>query len=153
MWVVMIAFFAGFAAGMTIGVRLVEASKVRAKDSIISPVPDDWKPEQTRVIRKWVGHASSYNRNGCVGCSANLHMANGQPLDDTKLTIAFNWLPLNTMVLVTNKTNGKQVVAKVTDRHGAFNAKYHWRIVDLSDATARAIGNKTDVSMIEVSEL
>lgn len=90
--------------------------------------------------QSWTGTASYYSRDACVGCSESLLMANGQPLDDSALTVAFNKLPLGSMVKVRNMENDMIVEAEVTDRHGADNAKYGWRIADLSVATKQAIG-------------
>jgi hypothetical protein len=75
------------------------------------------KVEATQVstIR---GIASYYSRSGCIGCSKTLTMANGEPLDDSKMTIAFQRTELNRMVIITNLKNGKTVQAKVTDRGG-----------------------------------
>jgi rare lipoprotein A (peptidoglycan hydrolase) len=89
------------------------------------------------------GEASYYSREGCLGCSENLTMANGQPLDDTMRTVALT--PeivrarklLNKTVTIINSANGKQTTAKVTDT-GGFG-KYN-RVADLSVATKDAIG-------------
>lgn len=79
-------------------------------------------------------------------------MANGQKFDENKMTLAFNWLPLNTKVRVVNPANGQETIATVTDRHGAYRAKYNWRIADLSLGLCRKIGCKTD-SNIKIKEI
>lgn len=84
-----------------------------------------------------VGLASYYSRSGCLGCSKTLTMANGEPLDDDKLTVAYNRTKLNTMVKITNLKTNMEVIAKVTDR-GGFER--HGKIIDLSVATKNAIG-------------
>jgi rare lipoprotein A len=94
------------------------------------------------------GKVSYYSKTGCLGCSDNQQMANGQIFDENKYTIAYNKLPLNTIVTVKNITTGKSVNALVTDR-GGFE-KYN-RIADLSLATCKAIDCKTDLSIIEIS--
>ena len=85
----------------------------------------------------YMGIASYYSRAGCVGCSKTLTMANGQVLDDSRLTVAFNRAKLNTFVTVTNSKIGQSVRAKVTDRGGFERLG---RIIDLTVATRDAIG-------------
>ena len=75
-------------------------------------------------------------------------MANGQPLDDNALTVAFNLEPLGTKLEITNTATGKTVIAEVTDT-GGFHR--HGRIVDVVPAVAEALELKTDqVVSIEV---
>lgn len=82
-----------------------------------------------------IGMASYYSRAGCLGCSKTLTMANGESLDDTKLTIALapNLISehklMNKYVGVINIKNHMWVIAKITDT-GGF-AKLN-RIADLS---------------------
>jgi len=83
------------------------------------------------------GKASYYSVAGCLGCSPDRTMANGQRLDDTALTVAYNHAPLNSYLTVTNNRTGQSVRAKVTDR-GGFER--HGKIIDLSVATKNAIG-------------
>jgi rare lipoprotein A len=61
--------------------------------------------------------------------------SNGEIYDMTKLTAAHRTMAFNTMVRVTNLTNGKNVVVRITDR-GPFIEN---RIIDLSRAAAQAI--------------
>lgn len=95
-------------------------------------------PKTTRLQ----GTASYYSRAGCLGCSENLTMANGETLDDTRLTIALTpetvsaHKLLNDEVRVINVNNGQEVYAKVTDT-GGF-AKYN-RVADLGVAVKEAI--------------
>lgn len=84
----------------------------------------------------WTGTASYYSREGCVGCSADLRMANGRPLDDTALTVAFNRLPLGSHVVVRNPKSGLSVRAEVTDTGGFERLG---RIIDLTVAVRDAI--------------
>lgn len=84
-----------------------------------------------------IGLASYYSRAGCIGCSADRIMRNGEPLDDTRLTVAYNDAPINSFVKVTNLKTGASVRAKVTDT-GGF--KRHNKIIDLTPATRDAIG-------------
>lgn len=98
----------------------------------------------------WVGKASYYSEKGCIGCSANLIMANGQRFNETANTLSFMKVPLNSQVLVTNLNNGINIEAIVTDR-GNFESL--GRIADLSKGLAERVGLKTDVSLIKVSLL
>ena len=99
---------------------------------------------------RWIGKVSHYSRSGCLGCSQNLLMANGKPLDDEGLTIAFNYLPLGSSVKLTNLDNGKSIVAEVTDTGGFTGLG---RIADLTPKVASALLSKTDVSNIMIEEL
>lgn len=86
--------------------------------------------------QEWEGTASFYSRAGCIGCSKTLTMANGKPLDDEGLTVAFNKLPLGRMVRITNVKYQMFVDAKVTDRGGFERLG---RIVDMTTAVKDAI--------------
>lgn len=61
--------------------------------------------------------------------------SNGEIYDMNKMTAAHRTLPFETMVRVTNLTNGKSAVVRITDR-GPFVDN---RIIDLSFAAAREI--------------
>lgn len=116
------------------------------------------EPKTTKIIpsptiyagKSWLGKVSHYSRSGCLGCSTNMTMANGQPLDDSRATIAFNWLPMNSKVLITNLDNGKSIEAVVTDT-GGFNALN--RIADLTPAVSNYLGTITDVTNIKIQKL
>lgn len=84
-----------------------------------------------------IGVASYYSREGCIGCSENMIMANGKPLDDSKLTVAYNRAKLGARVEITNRNTGAKVEATVTDR-GGFER--HGKIIDLTIATRDALG-------------
>ena len=62
--------------------------------------------------------------------------ANGETFDTNKMTAAHKTLPFNTMVKVTNFSNGKTVIVRINDR-GPF---IEGRIIDLSRAAAAKIG-------------
>lgn len=94
----------------------------------------------------WTGTASWYSREGCIGCSPTLTMANGQPLDDNRLTVAFNRAKLGSRLLITNVSNGESVEATVTDT-GGFER--HGRIIDVTPAVRDAIDMK-DLETVEV---
>jgi rare lipoprotein A len=61
--------------------------------------------------------------------------SNGEIYDMNKLTAAHRTMAFNTLVRVTNLSNGKTVVVRITDR-GPFVEN---RIIDLSRAAAQAI--------------
>jgi rare lipoprotein A len=61
--------------------------------------------------------------------------SNGEVYDMNKLTAAHRTMAFNTIVRVTNLTNGKTVVVRITDR-GPFIEN---RIIDLSKAAAQEI--------------
>ena len=61
--------------------------------------------------------------------------SNGEIYDMNKLTAAHRTLPFETMVRVTNLSNGKSIVVRITDR-GPFVDN---RIIDLSLAAAREV--------------
>jgi rare lipoprotein A len=61
--------------------------------------------------------------------------SNGETYDMNKMTAAHRTLPFNTVVRVTNMTNGKSTTVRITDR-GPFVGN---RIIDLSFAAAKEI--------------
>jgi len=60
-------------------------------------------------------------------------MANGQRFDRHNLTAAYWYLPLGSVIRVTNLENGKSITVTVTDRGPNF--RLH-RVLDLSEAAA-----------------
>lgn len=92
------------------------------------------------------GLASYYSLAGCIGCREDRLMANGQRLDDSRVTVAYNRAPLNSKLKIKNVKTGKMVTALVTDR-GGFER--HGKIIDLSVATKNALGCG-DVCRIEI---
>lgn len=127
---------------------VVNSQSEVANKVVNSPTPSPTPTPTTAPKSEYVGKASIYSRAGCLGCSENLLMANGQPLDDNALTVAFNDAPLGTQIKITNTHNGNEVTARVTDT-GGF--KRHGRIVDVTPAVAHTLALKTDqVVAIEV---
>lgn len=115
------------------------------------PTPTQNRPKSQYLQKRyWVGKVSHYSRFGCLGCSPTLTMANGKPLNDDELTIAFNYLPLGSRVKLTNLDNGKTIVADVTDTGGFTSLG---RIADLTPKVASALASKTDISNILIEEL
>lgn len=87
--------------------------------------------EDEEPDRSTVGLASFYARS--------LHgrrTASGERLDRMAMTAAHRSYPFGTRVRVTNLSNGKSVVVRITDR-GPYVAS---RVIDLTEAAAKAIG-------------
>jgi rare lipoprotein A len=62
--------------------------------------------------------------------------ASGERVQPGELTAAHRSLPFGTMVRVTNRRNGRQVVVRINDR-GPF---IRGRIIDITPAAARTLG-------------
>jgi rare lipoprotein A (peptidoglycan hydrolase) len=60
-------------------------------------------------------------------------MANGQRFDRHKMTAAYWYLPLGSVIRVTNLENGRSITVTVTDRGPNFRLN---RVLDLSEAAA-----------------
>lgn len=114
------------------------------------PQIDNLPPvDSCRTGTSWEGTASYYSRAGCLGCSSDFRMANGDIFYDNKLTLAFMRAPLNSLVRVENILNKLSVIAVVTDR-GGFEP--YGRIADLSQATKDAIGGM-DLTPVRITEM
>lgn len=61
--------------------------------------------------------------------------ASGERFDERLLTAAHPWLPLHTLVRVTNLLNGRAVDVRITDRGPGYG-----RGIDLSQSAAEALG-------------
>jgi peptidoglycan lytic transglycosylase len=72
--------------------------------------------------------------------------ASGGRLNPGALTAAHRTLPLGTKVRVTNRRNGRSVVVTINDR-GPF---VRGRIIDLTPASARAIGMGYSVAPVVI---
>ena len=68
----------------------------------------------------------------------NLHTANGEIFDDSKLTCASWEFPFGTLLKVTNQGNGKSVVCRVNDRGPHKRLK---RAIDLTKTAFSKINN------------
>lgn len=103
----------------------------------------------------YIGKVSYYSRGGCLGCSGDLRTGSGEPLDDSRLTLAIpcenvGIIKYGTMARVTNLDNGLSVEVTINDC-GGFTR--HGRIADLSLATYNALEAKTDQSNIKLEIL
>ncbi|SHJ38705.1 rare lipoprotein A [Hymenobacter daecheongensis DSM 21074] len=76
------------------------------------------------------GRASWYGKE-----HQGMRTSNGERFDRFKYTCAHKTLPFGTKLRVTNPSNGKSVVVRVSDR-GPFR---HQRILDLSEVAARPL--------------
>jgi rare lipoprotein A len=74
--------------------------------------------------------------------------ASGETLNTNDLTAAHRTLPFGTKVRVVNKKTGKSVVVRINDR-GPYA---HGRVIDLSKASAQAIGI-SGVGSVTVAQL
>jgi rare lipoprotein A len=90
----------------------------RSKGSVVTAVP---KPHLVGIA-SWYGSQHQGRK-----------MANGQRFDRHKLTAAYWYLPLGSVIRVTNLENGKSITVTVTDRGPNF--RLH-RVLDLSEAAA-----------------
>lgn len=121
----------------------IDATESAKQQEIIEEVVEE--------ITELSGEASYYSENGCLGCSPTLTMANGERLDDSKLTMALvpemfaKYKNMNLKVI--NQANNQEVIVKVTDS-GGF-AKYN-RVADLSLATKQALGCN-DICQVTIS--
>ena len=137
-------------------------AEVTVKNSLL--IPHYLNPKEqylcTAAGLQLVGLVSFYSREGCVGCSKDLRMANGVPLDDNRPTIACNTMPLysklvsdpnivvSTPVRLTNLDNGLVAYAWITDT-GGFTS----RIADLTPRIMNSILAVTDKSKIQIDQL
>ncbi|MFE1598685.1 septal ring lytic transglycosylase RlpA family protein [Methylobacterium sp. ID0610] len=74
--------------------------------------------------------------------------ANGERFNTHAYTAAHRSLPFGSRVRVTNTTNGRSVVVRINDRGPYVGG----RVIDLSQASARAIGIQ-GVSRVRLSRL
>jgi rare lipoprotein A len=74
--------------------------------------------------------------------------ASGEKFDTHDMTAAHRTLPFGTKVRVVNRRTGKSVVVRINDR-GPYA---HGRVIDLSKASAQAIGI-TGVGAVEIAQL
>lgn len=151
-----VAGLLGLIAGSVLTISLWRARNT----PLTSPEPPE-RTEESQVVvdvlvsepaptpKKWRGIASYYSRSGCLGCSPSLTMANGQPLDDKGLTVAFNRLPLGSKVRITNAKSMMTVVATVTDTGGFERLG---RIIDVTSRVRDSI-NCSDLCDVIVEEV
>ncbi len=97
-----------------------------------------------------VAAALEYSQSGKASYYADRYQnkptASGALYDKNAMTAAHRKLPFGTMVKVTNTSNGKSVLVKITDR-GPYSKGL---IIDLSRAAFSTIGN-TEAGILEVT--
>ncbi len=101
-------------------------------------------PEAPPEAPNWYGTASWYSERDP---SINLHTANGDRFDDSKLTCASWQFPFGTRLKITNLENGKSITCVVNDRGPA---KRLGRLIDLTLGAFRRIANPQQ-GLIDVS--
>jgi rare lipoprotein A len=112
--------------------RTTDVPETPANPPTISPAPSRGRPGVAPVPSGYTeeGNASWYGEP-----FHGRRASNGEIYDMYKLTAAHRTLPFETMVRVTNLSNGKSTTVRITDR-GPFIEN---RIIDLSLAAAREI--------------
>jgi rare lipoprotein A (peptidoglycan hydrolase) len=118
---------------------------------VVEAVEDVKQDTKKSTGRSWKGRVSWYGHGAdCTGCDPNEIMANGQKFDENAMTLAFNYLPMNTRVRVKNLDNGANTIATVTDT-GGFEE--YGRIADLSKGLMQELNATTDKSTILIEVL
>lgn len=127
-----------------------ESAKVKEPTPTITPTPTAIPTPKPM----YEGKVSYYSVDGCLGCSENLTMGNGETFDEEAMTIAIPCEDIiskkhryNTYVRVENVDTGESVEAKVTDC-GGFS-KYN-RVADVSKGIYKALKIKTDVTKVKI---
>jgi rare lipoprotein A len=122
------------------------AAPARLAHADARPAPPAPKTRLDYSGRKRVGQASFYARR-----FAGRKMADGSPMRLNHHNAASKTLPLGTTAKVTNLRTGQSAVVKIQDRGPYVKG----RIVDLSPATARAVGLSTreGVAPVEVTPI
>lgn len=93
--------------------------------------------------------ASYYTLKSCLREGTSGIMANGRKLDDNAFTCASWDHKFGTKLRITNIQNGKSVIVAVTDRGPAKRLYRKGRIIDLSKAEFKSIG-ETKKGIIEI---
>ena len=102
-------------------------------------------PSVVRVGESFNGRASWYGPN-----FHGKKTSNGEIYSMWQMTAAHKTLPMNTVVKVTNKTNGRSVVVRVNDRGPFVNT----RIIDLSKKAATELDMlKSGTAMVKLEIL
>ena len=124
-------------------VTLALASLFVTSVAALSPGMATAEPAKTSSKRVQSGKASWYGP-GFHG----KRTASGETFNTNEMTAAHRTLPFGTKVRVVNKKTGKSVVVRINDR-GPYA---HGRVIDLSRASAQAIGI-SGVGTVEVVQL
>lgn len=158
-----------FLLGYILGLSFILMHSPARADEMISPLPENYipvtptsTPTPTPSVEPtptplYEGKVSYYSHAGCLGCSENQTMGNGEAFDEDAMTIAIPCEDIldrkhryNTQVLVRNVDTGKAVQARITDC-GGFS-KYN-RVADVSKGIYTLLGIKTDRTNIRIEKL
>ena len=116
-----------------------ETSEKAKRDTEVAPAPAAASPAgkhgKTPAAPAPVGYTEEGNASWYGNPFHGRRASNGETYDMHKLTAAHRTLPFDTMVRVTNLSNNKSTVVRITDR-GPFVEN---RVIDLSMAAAREI--------------
>lgn len=116
-----------------------ETSEKGKPGTAVSPAPNPnataAKHDKTPAVPAPVGYTEEGNASWYGNPFHGRRASNGETYDMHKLTAAHRTLPFETMVRVTNLSNNKSTVVRITDR-GPFVEN---RVIDLSMAAAREI--------------
>ena len=116
-----------------------ETSEKAKAGTAVSPAPNSnataAKHDKTPAVPAPVGYIEEGNASWYGNPFHGRRASNGETYDMHKLTAAHRTLPFETMVRVTNLSNNKSTVVRITDR-GPFVEN---RVIDLSMAAAREI--------------
>jgi rare lipoprotein A (peptidoglycan hydrolase) len=116
-------------AGHPAASRRIASRRTRRHDRA-APPPDRYIGGVRTIGRRQIGEAAWYGES-LIGHRT----ASGERLDRVHVTAAHRWLPLFTLVRVTNLRNGRSVIATINDR-GPVS---HRLLIDLSPKAARAL--------------
>lgn len=94
---------------------------------------EEAKPVDIKLINGRKMEASWYSIEHCLGCREDRLMANGEKLDDNKITCAYNYAPKNSKVRV--RYGDKEIECLVTDRIGTDSR------IDLTPAAFRQLAD------------
>mgnify|MGYP001498712380 CR=1 FL=1 len=108
----------------------------RSKTKISNKIKKNDKSSKMIGVASWYGKGLSGRRT-----------ASGTRFNPNELTAAHKSLPLGTRVLVTNLSNGRETLLKITDR-GPYSGR---RILDVSHKAAEKLGMiKTGTARIKI---
>lgn len=124
-------------------ITLTLATLFMSAATILSPSIAEAEPRAKTKKSAQSGKASWYGP-GFHG----KRTASGEKFNSNAMTAAHRTLPFGTRVRVVNKKNGRSVVVRINDR-GPYA---HGRIIDLSRASAQAIGI-SGVGLVEMVQL
>lgn len=124
-------------------ITLALASLIVTTVATLSPTIASAEPSAASAQKTQAGEASWYGP-GFHG----RRTASGETFNTNDLTAAHRTLPFGTRVRVVNKKTGRSVVVRINDR-GPYA---HGRVIDLSRASAQAIGI-TGVGSVELAQL